>query len=174
VTDTRQGGKGRPTPKRSQAQAARKKPLVTPRGAGRSSATTAEARRAMRQALRDGDERNYPPMAAGPERAAVRDVVDARRPLWPVALGVWLFGVVFSLVPSDLAKSLGTVTLLLVGFLLVADVVIVRRRVTAALAEQFPNGTKESLKTLGWYGTARNMQRRRSRLPRPRVEASGF
>lgn len=165
-------GKGRPTPKRSEAQAARRKPLVQPRAKGRKGSSRgldAEARRAMRQAMREGDERNYPPVAAGPERAAVRDAVDARRPFWLLALPLWLVGLVMTLIPSPVARGLGSLVFPVVVGVLLWDAVAARRLVRRTLAERFPGGTTESLKTLVWYGTARNMQFRRNRLPRPRV-----
>jgi hypothetical protein len=164
--------KGRPTPKRSEREAARRKPLVQPRGrdaarASRSSA--ADERRLQREAMRNGDERNYPTVAAGPERAAVRDAVDARRPFWLLALPVWAIGFVLSITSVPLLRTIGSATFPFVMLLLVVDVVASRRAVRRALDERFPDGTREPRNTLLWYGTARNMQFRRSRLPRPRV-----
>ncbi|HEX8004433.1 MAG TPA: DUF3043 domain-containing protein [Mycobacteriales bacterium] len=164
--------KGRPTPKRSEREAQRRKPLVQPRGrdalrAERSA--SAETRRRQRDAMRNGDERNYPAIAAGPERALVRDVVDARRSFWPFAFPVWAVGSVMSMLNAPVARAFGMVTLPVVVGLLVADPWVARRAVRRALREAFPNGTREPEKTLLWYGTARTMQFRRSRLPRPRV-----
>lgn len=169
----KEGGKGRPTPKRSEREKARRKPVVAPSSrealkAERSAA--AEKRRAQKQAMRDGDARNYPPIAAGPERAAVRDIVDARRPYWQLALPLYALGLLLSLAPSESAKAVGTLTLPLVFAMLMVDLVGTRRAVRRGLAERFPNGTKEPVKALMWYGVARNMQFRRSRLPRPRTE----
>jgi len=141
--------KGKPTPKRSEREAARRK---------------------QREAMRTGDERNYPTVAAGPERAVVRDAIDARRPYWQLALPLWLGGLVLSLMPSLAARQAGGLTFPLVIGLLLADMVVARRTVRRAVAAAFPDGTREPQKTLVWYGTARNMQFRRSRLPRPRVE----
>ena len=168
--------KGRPTPKRSEREAARRKPLVQPRGkdavrAERSA--SAERRRAQREALRNGDERNYPAIAAGPERALVRDVVDARRPFWLLALPVWAVGAVLSIMASPVARTFGQLTLPIVVGLLLSDLILARRAVRRALRERFPDGTKEPEKVLVWYGTARNMQFRRSRLPRPRTSPKG-
>ncbi len=165
--------KGRPTPKRSEREAARRKPLVQPRTrdtmkASRSEA--AEARRRQRDAMREGDERNYPPIAAGPERALVRDVIDARRPYWVYALPVWAIGAVLSVTASPVSRAFGTLTLPIVVGLLLGDLMAARRGVRKALREAYPQGTREAEKALIWYGTARNMQFRRSRLPRPRTE----
>ncbi|HEV2889310.1 MAG TPA: DUF3043 domain-containing protein [Frankiaceae bacterium] len=165
--------KGRPTPKRSEREAARRKPLVQPRTretmkASRSA--SADERRRQREAMRNGDERNYPAIAAGPERALVRDVIDARRPYWMYALPVWAVGAVLSITASPVARAFGTLTLPIVVLLLLGDLVAARRSVRRALRQAYPQGTREAEKALIWYGTARNMQFRRSRLPRPRTE----
>lgn len=168
--------KGRPTPKRSEREAARRKPLVQPRTrdamkASRSAA--ADERRRQREAMRTGDERHYPPIAAGPERAMVRDVIDGRRPWWLLALPVWAIGAVLSITASPVARAFGTATLPIVVGLLLGDLIAARRAVRKALRERYPDGTREAEKALVWYGTSRNMQFRRSRLPRPRVEPGG-
>ena len=174
MTDTSQrpGGKGRPTPKRSEREAARRKPVVAPRSRDAVRATrsaAADHRRMQREAMRSGDERNYPPIAAGPERAVVRDAVDARRPFWLLALPVWAIGFVLTLTTEPLLRQLGSLTFPVVLVLLIADMVGARRAVRKALDAAFPGGTRESYKALVWYGTARNMQFRRSRLPKPRT-----
>lgn len=168
--------KGRPTPKRSEREAARRKPLVQPRtrdSMKASRSASADERRRQRDAMREGDERNYPPIAAGPERALVRDVIDARRPYWVFALPVWAVGAVLSIMASPAARAFGTLTLPIVVGLLLGDVIAARRSVRKALRSRWPEGTREAEKALVWYGTARNMQFRRSRLPRPRVEVGG-
>ncbi|HEU0129378.1 MAG TPA: DUF3043 domain-containing protein [Mycobacteriales bacterium] len=163
--------KGRPTPKRSAARAARRQPVVQPRaGAGRRPASGSSARVSMREAMRTGDERNYPPMAAGPERALVRDVVDARRSFAWTALPLWVLGVAVSLVPTVPTRFFGSVILLpLVVGVIVLDSMAAGRAVGAALDERWPDGTKDRRRSLLWYGVARNTQFRRQRLPRPRV-----
>lgn len=172
----KEGGKGRPTPKRSERVKARRKPVVAPSSreavkAQRSAA--AEKRRLQKEAMRTGDERNYPPIAAGPERAAVRDLVDARRPYWQMALPLYALGLGLSLAPSNAAKAIGTLTLPFVFAMLLVDLVGTRRAVRKGLEERFPNGTREPVRSLVWYGVARNMQFRRSRLPRPRTSPGG-
>lgn len=173
MTETEQHGKGRPTPKRSEARAARKKPLVTPRGktaAKTDRAERAELRRKMREAMRTGDERYYPPMAAGPERALVRDVVDARKSFGWFAIPGWLAGVLLTMIPTPVTQVGGTLVLFSIVIVLVADLWLTGRAVRRALDRRWPEGTETSRKSLVWYGIARNTQFRRQRLPRPRVE----
>lgn len=181
MTDTQEqppkpGGKGRPTPKRSEAVKARKQPLVAPKGVKGKAANAAdkaeraELRKKMREALRTGDEKYYPPMAAGPERAVVRDVVDARRSYGWLAIPMWLFGVALSLIPTAPTRTVGSLVLPVVLVMLVSDSLAASRAVKAALAKRFPGGTEQPRRGLVWYGVARNTQFRRQRLPRPRVE----
>lgn len=176
MTDTKQGGKGRPTPKRSDKVAARKKPLVAPKGSrGKAAARSdraerAELRRTMREAMRTGEERYYPPIAAGPERAVVRDAVDGRRSLGWVAIGAWLLAMALTLMPAKSLQVAGSAMFPFVVVVLVADSVLAAKAVGRALDKHFPNGTEAGRKSLLWYGIARNTQFRRQRLPRPRVE----
>jgi hypothetical protein len=190
VTETDEArGKGRPTPKRSAAQAARKKPLVAakaPRGraaaggkagkevareAARARRTeAADARARMREAMKTGDERNYPPMAAGPERAVVRDVIDRRRSFGWLAIPGWFVGVVLTLVPTPATRAAGSLLFPLVIGIIIADSVIAARSVGKALDARWPDGTEVRRRSLLGYGIVRNTQFRRQRMPRPRVE----
>ena len=176
MTDTRPekpGGKGRPTPKRSEKVAARRKPVVAAKGrdAARSQRNDrAAARRKVREAMRSGDERYYPSVAAGPERALVRDVVDSRRSFGWLAVPGWLVGVSLTLVPSTVVRSIGGLVFPLVVGILVLDAMGASRAVRRALDERWPDGTQATRRSLVWYGIARNTQFRRQRLPRPRVD----
>jgi hypothetical protein len=158
--------KGRPTPKRSDARAARRKPVVAARGTKQSNTAL---RASMREAMRTGDERNYPPIAAGPERALVRDAVDDRRSFGWLAIPGWLVAVVLTLVPAAAVRAVGSLVFPLLIGVIVADALAARRAVGRALDERWPDGTQASRRSLLWYGTARNMQFRRQRLPRPRT-----
>jgi hypothetical protein len=175
VTDTTEKpeGKGRPTPKRSEKVAARRKPLVTPRGkaAARSNREQrSEMRRKMREAMRTGEEKYYPAIAAGPERAFVRDVVDARRSYGWLAIPGWFAGLLLSVIPFPPTQLIGSLAFPIVVGILIADSAAAARAVRKGLDAKWPDGTEQSRKSLVWYGIARNTQFRRQRLPRPRVE----
>ena len=77
----REGAKNRPTPRRREQEAARKRPLVV---ADRKAARQAdrlkrrEASAKMRQAMVTGDDAHLPARDKGPERRFIRDHVDAR------------------------------------------------------------------------------------------------
>lgn len=175
MTETSQPprGKGRPTPKRSEAVAKRRKPVVTPRGKGAAKVTKEERReqrRKVREAMLSGDERYLPPLAAGPERALVRDVVDARRSFGWLAIPAWFVGIALSMIPTAPTQIVGTLTFPLLIGLLILDSVAAAKAVGRALDAKWPDGTDQPRKKLVWYGVARNTQFRRQRRPRPRVE----
>ena len=169
-TDQQPRGKGRPTPKRSEAEKGRRTPLVTPRGgaAGKKlgKEERLELRRQMRESMRTGDEKHLPPMHAGPERALVRDVVDSRLSFAWLVLPGWFAGFLASLMQVAVAQAIGSIVLSLVFGILIADSIGAVRTVRRALTERFPDASR---KGLTYYGIARNMQPRRWRRPPPRV-----
>ena len=98
------GGKGRPTPTRSEAEAARKQALKKPRNRKEAAAYRREKvrieRAKMQDAMKTGDDRYLPAADKGPVRRFARDYVDARWSVMefalPVLLVISLLGVVFS------------------------------------------------------------------------------
>lgn len=168
------GGKGRPTPKRSQAQKRRAisaAPTDRKQAARRLREEAKAARQAQAAALASGDERNYGPLHAGKERALVRDIVDSRRsfgwlglPGLIAMLPVLLITSQFKTVQSIVSYPM-FVLLALIGY----DYVAVRRRIKAVLAERYPTGTKESTRLLVLYGVSRNNTWPSRRKPKPRL-----
>jgi hypothetical protein len=176
------GGKGRPTPKRRQAEAARKRPLG---GAGSKPTTPLtkeqqkEARRKARErydhAMRTGDERYLPERDKGPVRRYTRDWVDARRSVGEymvfLALGS-LIGMmaVGSVVPQLTLPVLALLYLMV--FVLIGDAAVRGRRLKRALIEKF--GQDKLGRGDVWYGVNRSMQMRRSRMPHAQVQRGEF
>ena len=168
------GGKGRPTPTRKEAEAARKAALKKPRNRKEASAVLREKRRTerakMQAAMQTGDDRYLPAADKGPVRRFARDYVDARYSVMefalPVLLVVSLLGVVFSPAFPWLA---GTVNLLFLAMILLiaADWFLLTAGLKKAVAVKYPN---ESTKGIGFYAVRRTMQMRRWRLPKPMVK----
>ncbi|WP_125777370.1 DUF3043 domain-containing protein [Antribacter gilvus] len=168
-------GKGRPTPKRKQSQAANKRPLVP---ADRKAAAKAQRaqRRADRersyQAMQTGDERYLPLKDKGPQRRYVRDFVDARWNLGefflPIAF-VFLFATFF----TQSRPEIGLLVLVgLYGFLFLTliDAALLwrslKKRLIAKFGPEVPRGTM-------MYAITRAYQMRRSRLPRAMSKKHG-
>ncbi|UGY90963.1 DUF3043 domain-containing protein [Streptomyces gobiensis] len=165
-----QAPKGRPTPKRSQAQAQRRSLSKPPANRKEAAKRAREARRAdmakQREALATGDERYLPLRDRGPVRRFARDFVDAK---WHVAeffLPIAVVILVMSMLPSLQAKNLSLLLWLGVIIMIVFDSFITARRLKKALRERFPG---ENFKGVTAYALMRTLQMRRMRLPKPQV-----
>lgn len=166
----REGAKNRPTPKRRDQEAARKKPLVqTDRKAAKNADREArrENSRKMREAMVTGDEKHLPPRDKGPVRRYVRDTVDVRRNLGELLLPLMLAVLVLSLFAGTWATYvfLGVYVLILLAVL---DSFLLWRRTKAKVLAKF--GEDTNLRGLGMYQAMRGFQMRRTRMPKPQVE----
>lgn len=169
----REGAKNRPTPKRRDQEAARKRPLVQ---ADRKSARAADraARREnaqkMREAMMTGDEKHLPPRDKGPVRRFIRDSVDVR-----FNLGEWLLPLMLGvLVLSLFAAPWATYAFLgvyLLIFVAILDAVLLWRRTKKKILERF--GADTETRGLAMYTVMRCFQIRRTRMPKPMVERGG-
>lgn len=162
-------GKGRPTPSRREAEAARRQPLVpADRKAARrrDREKQREERYKARLAMERGDEWALPARDRGPQRRFVRDVIDARRSFAEYILPIMVVGLPISLIPNRTALLIGY--LLVYGTLLLAIIDTtflwfnVKKRVRARFGEDPQRGTL-------WYVISRAVQLRPGRLPKPRV-----
>ena len=167
------GGKGRPTPRRTEAQGRRPGPPPPP------PTTRKEAYRRMREqqaanrgtaraAAARGDDGYLPARDRGPVRKLVRDIVDARRNAGSFFLLVAALVLLGNFVPNEQVRSY-TVSLWLVFFLvIIADSVVLGRRIKRTVLERFPN-QDHKMKGLVWYGITRATMVRRWRFPKPEV-----
>jgi hypothetical protein len=173
TTTAKPGGKGRPTPTRREAEAARKASLKKPRNRKEAAAYRREKvrieRGKMQEAMKTGDDRYLPAADKGPVRRFARDYVDARWSVMefalPVLLVVSLLGVVFSTAYSWLPGLVNLLFLVMI-VAIAADWLILSTGLKRAVGRKFPN---ESAKGLGFYAVRRTMQMRRWRLPKPMV-----
>ncbi|MDT0344660.1 DUF3043 domain-containing protein [Streptomyces litchfieldiae] len=166
-----QAPKGRPTPKRSEAEALRRAVVKPPTNRKEAARRTREARRAaltkQREALLSGDERHLPARDRGPVRRFARDFVDAK---WHVAeyfLPIAVLILVLSMLPSLQARNIALLLWLAVILMIVADSILLTRRLKKELRARFPD---ESLRGASAYALMRTMQMRRMRLPRPGIK----
>ncbi|KHL09043.1 Protein of unknown function (DUF3043) [Mumia flava] len=170
IPEPKAGGKGRPTPTRKEAEAARKAALKSP-GSRKEQAKADRARRSaergkIRQAMETGDDRYLPARDRGPVRRFVRDTVDSRRNLGEYLMPVLVVILLMSLVPAAWAVST-IYTLWLVAIVgTVIDSFVLVRKVKRGVRERFPDA---STKGLTAYALLRSTQIRRLRLPKPQV-----
>ncbi|HKJ11913.1 MAG TPA: DUF3043 domain-containing protein [Ornithinimicrobium sp.] len=163
------GGKGRPTPKRREAQAARRRPLVADtRGASREEKLKRKRDRAVaRDGMLRGQEKYLPARDRGPQRRYLRDAVDRRWNIGEVLLPTMLIILAASLinVPGvQLAMFAGAYGLIFFGLF---DAVWLWRRTRKSFFEEF--GTEPAPRS-GLYVVLRSFQMRMSRVPRPQVQ----
>ena len=131
-----ESGKGRPTPKRSEARKARRKPA--PGNRKEAAERAREARQRARQALLTGDERYLPPRDAGPERRLARDIVDSRFTYGQVFIVVIV--IVFFLggfVPSAAVRGVANIAGLISLTVIVIDSARHGRRAKVAVTEKY-------------------------------------
>jgi hypothetical protein len=162
---------GMVTPKRSSTQRRR--------GAEPPPANRREAARRMRErqreqrsesveGMRRGDERYLLARDRGPERALVRNIVDSRR-----NAGTWFFGgalivLVGSSVANPLIQLVSNLLWALLALAVVADAVLISRRIKKLVRERFPDTTQRT-RSLYTYGIMRSITFRRMRMPKPQV-----
>jgi hypothetical protein len=175
ATGTREGGKGRATPKRREAERGRRRPITAPRDR---KAAYREARERQRHdrtrqmaALRAGDESHLPARDRGPVRKYARDLVDTRRsvaefflPLALVILGLTWFG-------TAQMKLFGGSLWLALVLLIILDSFVLAFRLRRGLARSLPDASHRGALL---YALMRSMQIRRFRLPPPRIKGRGF
>jgi hypothetical protein len=168
------GGKGRPTPSRKEAEAARKATFKKPRNRKEASAIRRDKMRTerakMQSAMQTGDDRYLPAADKGPVRRFARDYVDARYSVMefalPILLVVSLVGVVFSPQFPWLAGMVNLLFLLMI-LLIAADWFLLTSGLRKQIGVKFG---KDSTKGIGFYAVRRTMQMRRWRLPKPMVK----
>lgn len=174
VDPRRPTGKGRPTPKRREAQRRRTGPVPPPPRTRREAyrrmrEQNQEKRVEFREGVRSGEEKYLPARDRGPARGLVRDIVDARRN----AGGMFLVmaAIVFAgyLVPDVRVRAF-TVSLWMAVFaLLLIDSVFLGFRIRKLVRERHPD-TDQRMSRLIWYGVTRATMIRRWRMPKPRVK----
>jgi len=167
-----EAAKGRPTPKRSVAEAKRRQPITGSRApaAPRTPEDKAKARanRATKyEAMKRGEAWALNPRDRGPTRALARDFVDSKRRIseYYMYVLVVLLAAVF-LRDSKAQEIISPLVLVLVVVILI-DALLIRRSLARLIAERLPG---ESAKGLTLYAEMRALQIRRFRVPAPRVQ----
>lgn len=179
-------GKGRPTPKRREAER-RRGPVAPPpttraeararKKALRASMTkverkevAAERRRVrleQREKMMSGDEKFMMARDQGPVRKMARDIVDSRRNFAGLFLPFAIFLLVVLMLPN--LAVIGNLVLLAFVLLVIIDSLYLGRMVNKRVRERYPDTTDTGFR-LGWYCFTRAMQLRMMRAPRPQVK----
>lgn len=167
--------KGRPTPSRKEAQAARRQGLRAPKGSkeGRKAARERErAERARaRQGMIAGDERYMPARDRGPVRRFTRDFVDSRFTIAEFFIFIAIAVLILGFVPNPQVQSIVSLGFFILIALIVVDSAILLVTLSMRLKRDFPD--KAERKGVLMYAFLRSLQFRRLRLPPPRVRRGG-
>lgn len=180
-------GKGRPTPKRRDAQGVKRGPVAPPpmtqreairRAKESGKSLTKQERRAQaaerRQRMMRGDDAYLLARDRGKVRAFVRDQVDGRRNLAGLLMPLAVVSFIVLLVPNPYVQTYGPMLLLVAILAAVADGIVFGRRLARQVRAEFPGGDPAGLSTsgraLGFYAFNRAVMPRRWRVPKPRVD----
>jgi hypothetical protein len=157
-------GKGRPTPKRREAQRRRRAavPANSKEAAKARRERVREQRRTQMAALRTGDERNLPARDAGPAKRLARDYVDQRFTLGQVFFGMVLLVLLLGFIRASYVAIGANLLMLLLFAAVVVNAIRTGRGASRAVAERY--GEKQAAGITS-YAAMRAMQPRRMRRP---------
>ena len=164
----REGAKNRPTPKRRDQEAARKRPLVASDRKEAKRLDRQKRREQMartRKALETGDEAYLPTRDKGPRRRYVRDAIDSRRNLAEFLLPIMLIVLALSIVPDPTIFTVSVALTWTAVAVVVVDTALLWRRIKAGLQERFDGSERGDF----GYMALRTFQMRRQRMPKPQV-----
>jgi hypothetical protein len=172
-------GKGRPTPKRKQAEQQNLRPLVPKdrKAATKEAKTRTRAKEnAEYDAMRSGDVAHMPKAERLPWRVYIRDYVDARFNIGeffiPATFVILLVTMVMSIKWPALANPF---LMLMYVYLLIAviDVAFMWRKLRKLLVEKYGEAAVGKGSRSASYAWSRAIQLRRWRLPKPRYPKRG-
>ena len=166
-----ESAKGRPTPKRSVAEANRRQPIAGSRPAApRTPEDKAKARtqRATRyDAMKRGESWALNPRDRGAPRALARDYIDSKRRISEYYMYILVILLATVFLRSTAASAIVSPLVLVLVLVIVVDAMLIRRALNRLVAERLPG---ESTRGLTMYATMRALQIRRFRVPSPRVQ----
>ena len=168
-----EAAKGRPTPKRSQAEANRRRPITAgsrPSTAARTPQDKAKAqasRSAKYEAMKRGEAWALNPRDRGAPRALARDFIDSKRRLSEYYMYVLVVLLVAVFLRNKTEQTIISPLVLALVVVILIDAMLIRRSLTRLVAERLPG---ESARGLTFYATMRAIQIRRFRMPAPRVQ----
>jgi hypothetical protein len=162
-------GKGKPTPKRSEAERARRYVAPGDRKAATRQTRTRdrEARARKSEAMRRGEEWAFPVRDKGPVKALARDYVDSRRRVSEFYMYGLIVLLVLLFIRTPLVQTILPPVLLAMVLVMAAEGFFIGRRVNAVAAERYPG---QSTRGVRMYAAMRALQIRKLRFPKPRIK----
>jgi len=162
--------KGKPTPKRKDAEAKLKISPLSPtasKDAKRALKEQSRVRRLeARAAYMRGEENALPYRDKGPARRFVRNYIDERRSISEYFLVLIMLVLFLTIIPIP-AVQLAAVALMYSSMIfMTVNGIFLSRKLKKLVAEKYP---EEPTKGIGMYGWMRSTQLRRLRAPAPQV-----
>lgn len=173
-----EAAKGRPTPKRSEAERGRRQGITGSRGgsggrgggSGRG-ASTSEERRAERirrqEAMRRGEDWALLPRDRGPVKALARDYVDSRRHIGEYLFIILIVVIVLTFIHAPVIQTYSTLIALILIVVIGIETSFQTRAIRRLAGERLPG---KSTRGLGFYVAMRTINPRKLRNPSPRVQ----
>ena len=166
-----EAAKGRPTPKRSEAERNRRQPITgsQAQAAPRTPEDKAKARtdRARRyDAMKAGEAWALNPRDRGPARALARDYIDSKRRVSEYYMYILVLLLVAIFVRDKTIQTYVSPLILVLVVIVVIDAQFIKYRLRKLVSERAPG---ESTRGLTMYAVMRALQIRRFRVPAPRV-----
>jgi ABC-type bacteriocin/lantibiotic exporter with double-glycine peptidase domain len=162
--------KGKPTPKRKEAQAKLKVSSLSPAASKEGKRALKEQNRIRRLEARAaymrGEESALPYRDKGPARRFVRNYIDERRSISEYFLVVIMVVLFLTIIPIPAVQLVAVAIMYSSMIFMTVNGILLSRKLKKLVAEKFPN---ESTKGIGMYGWMRSTQLRRLRAPAPQV-----
>lgn len=180
-------GKGRPTPKRRDAEGRRRGPVAPApltskearerrkanKGSKEDRKAASNERRAAaaerRARMLNGEDKYLLPRDKGPVRAYARDIVDSRRNLVGLFMPLALL-LIFALFLTPEVQGYVTLGMFVMMMFMVGEGIYLGKKINNLVRVRFPD-TADGGFRLGWYAFVRASQIRKMRAPKPRVSA---
>ena len=175
---TAEAAKGRPTPKRSEAERGRRQGITgTParpgakggsaRGSGgKGGKESREDRLRRTDAMRRGEEWALPARDRGPVNALARDYVDSKRRISEYYMYVMIAVIIVLFVRAASVQLYAEPVALVLIVFVVVDAFFLRLGLKRLIEQRLPG---QSVRGVGLYAVFRALQIRRFRVPPPRV-----
>jgi hypothetical protein len=167
-----EAGKGRPTPKRSEANKGRYQSISgnRSRSASGSSGSRPPADRAERsrryEAMKRGEDWALNPRDQGPERKLVRNYIDSKRRISEYYMYALIVLLIALFTRNKAISSYVSPFVIVLIVLVFVDGFVIRRNIGKLIAERLPGSSTRGLTI---YGVMRALQIRRFRVPAPQV-----
>jgi hypothetical protein len=167
-----EAAKGRPTPKRSEAERHRRQPITGSRASAAprtpEDKTRARGDRARKyEAMKKGESWALNPRDRGPAKALARDYIDSKRRISEYYMYILVVLLVAVFLRNKTEQQYISPLVLVLVVIIVIDAQVIRRNLRKLVSERLPG---ESTRGLTVYAVMRALQIRRFRMPAPRVQ----